>query len=77
MADRKILDNINLNTATFKKGLKEQLKVLEKLKDMGDTLQELTDEADPMQESIKGTLAAIDGIVGVIDSLEKMPIPKV
>lgn len=76
MADRKILDQINLDTKAFKTRMKEQLGVLGKLKDMGDTLQELTGGDDPMQETIKVTLSAVEGIVKVVESLEKLEMPE-
>jgi len=77
MADRRIVDTIAVNTATFKAGLKEQLKTLQALSDMGETLKDLTDDDDPIQESIKGTMKAIQDIVGVVDNLAKLPVPKI
>lgn len=77
MSDRKILDNINTLTVDFKAKMKDQLGVLGKLKDMGDTLKELTDDDDPIQESIIGTIKAIEGIAEITKSMENLTIPKV
>ncbi len=77
MADRRILETITRGTADFKAGLKDQLKTLKTLSDMGETLKELTDDDDPVQESIKGTMKAIEDIVNVVDNLTKLPIPKI